>query len=98
MKDQSEHKASSGKTKTRVVNALILVFLFGLILALIHYTGKKEQRLRVPVKITDSPSEHPADSSSGLWKAPKEELIDQELHAELIRYGKKLIEAIKELK
>ena len=93
MKDQSEHKASSGKTKTRVVNALILVFLFGLILALIHYTGKKEQRLRVPVKLTDSPSVHPADSSNGLWEAPKEELIDQESDAELIHYGKKLIAA-----
>lgn len=93
MKDKSEHKASFGKSKTRVVNALILFFLFVLMLALIHYTGKKEQRPKVPVKITNSPSAQPTDSGDGLWEAPNEELIDQEPHAELIHYGKKLIAA-----
>lgn len=93
MKDQSEHKASSGKTKTRMINVLILVFLFGLMLALIHYTGKKEQRRKVPVKITTVSSEQPRDGSASLWEAPKEELIDQEPHAERIRYGKRLVAA-----
>lgn len=93
MKDQSEHKAFFGKTKTRVVNALILVFLFVLMLALIHYTGKKEGRLKIPVKITNSTCVQLPDTSRALWEAPDEELIDRESDAELIYYGKKLIAA-----
>lgn len=93
MKDQSEHKASSGKAKTRIVNVLIPVFLFVLMLALIHYTGKKEERLKVPVKITSNPSAQLTDTIGHLWQAPNEELINQEPQAELIHYGKKLIAA-----